>query len=180
MASTRSPEHRAAPQAGASGRAAGRSIGPPRSPIAASAAVAIFAGSVTGARSTSQAPSRYSWGRAVVGGGGRPPAGASGTGMGRSGRSAPRRLFLDEPTTGFDPRSRAELWSVVGVIDLAAGLFPRPRRRGRVGVGTVVGEDWIPCPAASRSASGIAAAGRRKNRVRRPLPIAPNVVVMKA
>lgn len=32
----------------------------------------------------------------------------------------PRILFLDEPTTGLDPRSRVELWDVVGDL-LAAG-----------------------------------------------------------
>ncbi|GAA0964088.1 daunorubicin resistance protein DrrA family ABC transporter ATP-binding protein [Actinocorallia libanotica] len=30
--------------------------------------------------------------------------------------SEPRILFLDEPTTGLDPRSRAELWSVIGEL----------------------------------------------------------------
>ncbi|MGI5281802.1 ATP-binding cassette domain-containing protein [Nonomuraea polychroma] len=34
--------------------------------------------------------------------------------------SAPRILFLDEPTTGLDPRSRAELWSVIREL-LASG-----------------------------------------------------------
>jgi ABC-2 type transport system ATP-binding protein len=34
--------------------------------------------------------------------------------------AAPRILFLDEPTTGLDPRSRAELWSVIREL-LAAG-----------------------------------------------------------
>ncbi|GGO75810.1 daunorubicin resistance protein DrrA family ABC transporter ATP-binding protein [Nonomuraea cavernae] len=34
--------------------------------------------------------------------------------------SAPRILFLDEPTTGLDPRSRAELWSVIREL-LAGG-----------------------------------------------------------
>ncbi|GIH79308.1 daunorubicin resistance protein DrrA family ABC transporter ATP-binding protein [Planobispora longispora] len=34
--------------------------------------------------------------------------------------SAPRILFLDEPTTGLDPRSRAELWSVIREL-VAAG-----------------------------------------------------------
>jgi ABC-2 type transport system ATP-binding protein len=34
--------------------------------------------------------------------------------------AAPRVLFLDEPTTGLDPRSRAELWSVIREL-LAAG-----------------------------------------------------------
>ena len=34
--------------------------------------------------------------------------------------AAPQILFLDEPTTGLDPRSRAELWSVIGEL-LAAG-----------------------------------------------------------
>ncbi len=30
--------------------------------------------------------------------------------------SEPRILFLDEPTTGLDPRSRAELWAVIGEL----------------------------------------------------------------
>jgi ABC-2 type transport system ATP-binding protein len=34
--------------------------------------------------------------------------------------AAPEILFLDEPTTGLDPRSRAELWSVIREL-LAAG-----------------------------------------------------------
>ncbi|GAA3472127.1 ATP-binding cassette domain-containing protein [Nonomuraea roseola] len=34
--------------------------------------------------------------------------------------AAPRILFLDEPTTGLDPRSRAELWSVIREL-LASG-----------------------------------------------------------
>jgi ABC-2 type transport system ATP-binding protein len=34
--------------------------------------------------------------------------------------AAPRILFLDEPTTGLDPRSRAELWSLIREL-LAAG-----------------------------------------------------------
>jgi ABC-2 type transport system ATP-binding protein len=34
--------------------------------------------------------------------------------------AAPKILFLDEPTTGLDPRSRAELWSVIREL-LAAG-----------------------------------------------------------
>ncbi|MDP4506126.1 ATP-binding cassette domain-containing protein [Nonomuraea turcica] len=34
--------------------------------------------------------------------------------------SAPRILFLDEPTTGLDPRSRAELWSMIREL-LASG-----------------------------------------------------------
>ncbi|TMR93225.1 ATP-binding cassette domain-containing protein [Nonomuraea basaltis] len=34
--------------------------------------------------------------------------------------SAPRILFLDEPTTGLDPRSRAELWAVIREL-LASG-----------------------------------------------------------
>ncbi|MFI6903890.1 ATP-binding cassette domain-containing protein [Nonomuraea sp. NPDC050394] len=34
--------------------------------------------------------------------------------------SAPRILFLDEPTTGLDPRSRVELWAVIREL-LAAG-----------------------------------------------------------
>ncbi|GAA2727544.1 ATP-binding cassette domain-containing protein [Actinocorallia aurantiaca] len=34
--------------------------------------------------------------------------------------SEPRILFLDEPTTGLDPRSRAELWSVIREL-LASG-----------------------------------------------------------
>jgi ABC-2 type transport system ATP-binding protein len=34
--------------------------------------------------------------------------------------AAPRILFLDEPTTGLDPRSRAELWSVIREL-LGAG-----------------------------------------------------------
>ncbi|WP_106401038.1 ATP-binding cassette domain-containing protein [Actinocorallia populi] len=34
--------------------------------------------------------------------------------------SQPRILFLDEPTTGLDPRSRAELWSVIREL-LASG-----------------------------------------------------------
>jgi ABC-2 type transport system ATP-binding protein len=34
--------------------------------------------------------------------------------------SAPRFLFLDEPTTGLDPRSRAELWAVIREL-LASG-----------------------------------------------------------
>jgi ABC-2 type transport system ATP-binding protein len=34
--------------------------------------------------------------------------------------AAPQILFLDEPTTGLDPRSRAELWSVIREL-LAAG-----------------------------------------------------------
>ncbi|MCG5214636.1 ATP-binding cassette domain-containing protein [Streptosporangium sp. KLBMP 9127] len=34
--------------------------------------------------------------------------------------AAPRILFLDEPTTGLDPRSRAELWTVIREL-LAAG-----------------------------------------------------------
>jgi ABC-2 type transport system ATP-binding protein len=32
----------------------------------------------------------------------------------------PPILFLDEPTTGLDPRGRAELWSVIREL-LAAG-----------------------------------------------------------
>jgi daunorubicin resistance ABC transporter ATP-binding subunit len=30
--------------------------------------------------------------------------------------SRPRMLFLDEPTTGLDPRSRLEMWSIVGEL----------------------------------------------------------------
>ena len=29
---------------------------------------------------------------------------------------SPRVLFLDEPTTGLDPRSRAEIWSAIRAL----------------------------------------------------------------